>query len=340
VGAVHITLAARRKVQNLSPFEEVRGIRLFALGATRPLGEAVGRLLGVGLARHEERDFEDGEHKSRTLEGVSGADVYVLHSLHGDDEESGNDKLCRLLFFCAALRDASAARVTAVAPYLCYARKDRRTKPRDPVITRYVAQMFEALGVDRIVALDVHNPAAFENAFRARTEHVEALPLLVEHLAPTLAGRGAVVLSPDLGGGKRAERLRQALEAALERPVSFALMEKHRSGGVVSGELFAGEVDGRTVVILDDLISTGSTLARAARASRERGAAHVIVAATHGLFVDGAPALFGEEAIDRIVTTNTVPPFRVPDGRRAKLTVLDVAPLLAEAVGRLHAGEG
>jgi ribose-phosphate pyrophosphokinase len=322
----------------LSRFGTTGALRLFALGATRPLGEAVGRLLGTGLAEHEERDFEDGEHKTRPLADVTGSDVYVLHSLHGDEEQTGNDKLCRLLFFCGALRDAGARCVTAVTPYLCYARKDRRTKSRDPVITRYVAQMFEALGVDRVAAVDVHNAAAFENAFRAVTEHVEALPLFVEHLQDLVAGRPAVVLSPDLGGGKRAEQLRQALERALGGQVGLALMEKHRSSGVVSGDLFAGDVQGRVVIVLDDLISTGSTLARAGRACRERGAAEVIAVATHGLFVDGADVLFKESAIASVVTTNTVPPFRVPEAARAKLKVLDVAPLLAETVRRLHDG--
>ena len=108
-------------------------------------------------------------------------DVYVVQSLHGGPSESANDKLCRLLFFIGALKDAGAARVTAVVPYLCYARKDRRTKPHDPVITRYVAGLFEAVGADRVVTLDVHNPVAFENAFRCRTITATAAPLFVDY---------------------------------------------------------------------------------------------------------------------------------------------------------------
>jgi ribose-phosphate pyrophosphokinase len=324
----------------LSHFGTTGPIRLFALGASRPLGESVASALGLALAEHQERDFEDGEHKARSMEDVAGCDVYVLHSLHGDDEQSGNDKLCRMLFFCGALRDASAAGVTAVAPYLCYARKDRRSKPRDPVITRYVAQLFEAVGVDRVAAVDVHNAAAFDNAYRARSEHLQALPLFASHLPALIGERPAVVLSPDLGGGKRAEQLRQSLEEAMGRPVTLGFMEKHRSGGVVSGDLFAGDVEGRVVVLADDMISTGSTLARAARGCRERGAAAVIAAATHGLFVDGARGLFEEAAIERVVTTNTLPPFRVPTEHRGKLTVLDVAPLLAEGIRRMHGGRG
>src|SRR6187455_2239428 len=141
-------------------------LRIFAPAATAEFGEAVSRVLGQPLAAHEERDFEDGEHKIRPLDVVRDADVYVLQSLHGGPRESANDKLCRLLFFIGALRDAGAARVTVVAPYLCYARKDRRTKPHDPVTTRYIAQLFEAVGAEAVVTLEVHNPAAYENAFR------------------------------------------------------------------------------------------------------------------------------------------------------------------------------
>ncbi len=119
---------------------------LFALHGSEPLGAKIAQHLGLPLAAHEEREFEDGEHKARPLENVRGRCCYVLHALHGDASHSANDKLNRLLFFIATLKDASAARVSAVVPYLAYARKDRKTKPRDPVTMRYVAQLFEAMG--------------------------------------------------------------------------------------------------------------------------------------------------------------------------------------------------
>jgi ribose-phosphate pyrophosphokinase len=125
------------------------GLQIFALNATSGLGKAIGAALGQPLAAHEERDFEDGEHKTRSLDPVRNADVFVVQSLHGGPTESANDKLCRLLFFIGALKDAGAARVMAVVPYLCYVRKDRRTKPNDPVSAKYMAGLFEAVGTDR-----------------------------------------------------------------------------------------------------------------------------------------------------------------------------------------------
>jgi len=313
---------------------------LFALNATRELGLRVAGGLGIELSAHEERDFEDGEHKARPLVSVRRRSCYVVQSLHGGPEESANDKLCRLLFFLGALGDASAASVTAVVPYLCYARKDRKTKPRDPVTTRYVAALFEAVGVDRVVTLDVHNLAAFQNSFRCRTDHLLALPLFVEHFTPIARDQPVVVVSPDIGGAKRARGFGEALERAVEREVATAFVEKHRSGGVVTGGAFAGEVKDRVAIIIDDLISSGGTILRAARACRDLGARKVYTAATHGLFVDNAGEVIADDALEQVVVTDSVPPFRLDrDALRDKLVVLDSAPLFAEAIRRIDRGE-
>jgi len=312
---------------------------LFALQASRAFGEAVAAKLGVPLAAHEEREFEDGEHKARPLESVRGRDVYVLHSLYGEAGQSANDKLARLLFFVAAVKDAGAARVTAVVPYLAYARKDRRSQPRDPVTTRYVACLFEAVGTDCVLALDVHNPAAFQNAFRCRTEELEARGLFVDHFVPLLGNTEVTVVAPDAGGVKRADRFRQRLEAALGRPVGAAFAEKHRSRGVVSGALFIGDVAGRTCIVIDDLIAAGTTMLRTAEACRARGALRVFAAATHGVFAAAANTVLAASAVEGIVVTDSVPPLRVTDpGLKAKLAVVSVAELVAEAIRRLHAG--
>ncbi|WLI90293.1 ribose-phosphate pyrophosphokinase [Massilia sp. R2A-15] len=316
------------------------GLMLFALNGSRPFGELVARQLGVTLAAHDEREFEDGEHKARPLVSVRGRDVYVIHSLYADSAQSGEGKLCRLLFFIGALKDAAAARVTAVVPYLAYARKDQRTKPRDPVVTRYVAAMFEAVGADAVLTLDVHNLSAFQNAFRCRTEHLEATRMFVAWFAPLLKDRDAVVLSPDAGGIKRAEHFRVALAEALGKPVGMAFAEKHRSGGVVSGDLLVGEVAGKHAVIVDDLVSSGTTMTRAARACIERGAAGVMGAATHGLFTGDASAVLADSELQQLVVTDTVPPFRLEhSAAQTKVRVLSCSGLFAKAIARMHAGE-
>lgn len=313
-------------------------MKLFALDASRAFGEAVSRALDLPLAGHEERGFEDGERKLRPLEGVRGADVYVVQGLHGGPAESVHDKLCGLLFFLAALRDQGAARLTAVVPYLAYGRKDRRTKPRDPVTTRYVAQLFEAVGLDRIVTLEVHNVVAFENAFRCETLHLDTRPVFAP-LARELAGDGRdlVVASPDPGGVKRAQLFREYLEAALGRPVEGAFLEKRRSAGVVSGERVVGEVAGRSVLVVDDLISTGGTMARAARACRALGAREVHALAAHGLFVGEAANALADPDLGRTIVTDSVPPFRLPQNLLdERVRVVSAAPLFAEALRRLH----
>ncbi len=311
---------------------------LFALGASRRFGEAVATRLGLELSGHEERDFVDGEHKVRPLVEVGNRDVYVIHSLAGDAEQSPNDKLVRLLFFIGALKQAGAARVTAVTPYLPYARKDRRTKPRDPVSMRYVAALFEAMATDCLMTFEIHNVAAFENAFAAcRAENLPAAAVLVEHVLPMLGEEPVVVVSPDSGGAKRANLFRTILEQRLGRPVSNALLEKHRSAGVVSGSLFAGEVDGCVAIIVDDLIASGGTIVRAAVACRERGAVRTIAAAAHGLFSDGAPVLFGEDGPDLVLVCDSVEVPAVADP--ARLAIVSAAPFFADAIVRMHNGE-
>ena len=312
-------------------------MRLFSLSETRPFAERVAAALGIPLAEHEERSFEDGEHKARPLESVRGKDVFVVQSLYDGPDLSVNDKLCRLLFFLGALRDASAASVTAVIPYLCYARKDRKTKSRDPVTTRYLAQLLESVGIDRAVTMDVHNLAAFQNAFRCHTDHLEAKNLFVQHLAPQLR-EGAVVVSPDVGGIKRAEEFRLVLNKVLSVPADSAFMQKRRSAGVVSGETLAGAVEGKVAVIIDDLISTGGTIARAAKACHDQGASKVYAVATHGIFVGDATQVLTDARLEELIVTDTVPPFRLADSFAPRLHVLDTSMLFAEAIQRIHSG--
>jgi ribose-phosphate pyrophosphokinase len=313
-------------------------MRLFALHATAELGSKVSEALGQPLEPHEEQTFEDGEQQARPLALVDETDVYVVQSLHNGPHESTHDKLCRLLFFIAALKDAGARRVTAVTPYLCYARQDRRTAPFAPVTSRYVAELFEAAGADTVATLEVHNPSAFENAFRHRTVTLSATPLYLDYLE-RFRGERLCVVCPDAGGMKRAELLRETLERATGRSISMAFAEKHRHAGHVSGHLFVGDVQGATALVVDDLVCTGTTLVRAAKAARQAGADRVIALTAHGLFTPGAGEVLADPAIERVAVTDSVPPFRLAHApAKDKLDLLASAPLFAETIRRLHEG--
>jgi ribose-phosphate pyrophosphokinase len=308
---------------------------LFSLDHDGVLAPAIAADLDLSLAPHQDRAFEDGEYKLRPLVDPRGTDAYVIHSLHGGPRHSPNDKLMRLLMFCATLRDHGADRVTAVVPYLTYAREDRQTKPYDAVTLRHVAQLIEAVGVVQLIALEVHNVAAFQNAFRIPTIHLEAHRVF-DTVLPEIAGNAKVaVASPDPGGVKRAQLWRESLEKRLARPVGFAMVDKRRNDGAVTSEnLVAGDVSGMRVLLIDDLIATGDTLRRAALALRQAGASEVIACAAHGLFLGAAADLLADEVIDRVVLTDSVPPFRLSAQSevRNKLRIVSAAGVFAQAI--------
>lgn len=314
------------------------GLRIFGLGPQQAQATRVASRLGITASRSEFRPFEAGEHKLRPLDSVRGDDVYVLCSLHGDAGASVNDKLCQTWFFCAALRDHGAARITLLAPYLAYARKDRRTKRYDPVTTRYLATICEAVGIDRVLALDVHNPAAYENAFRHPAYNIEARPLLVSHVLAWLNDdEDVIVLSPDAGGMKRAEAFRLELEARRTSTVTLGMMEKHRSRDEVTGKSLFADVRDRAVIIVDDMIGRGTTVLRSAIAAAEAGARHVCAAATHGLFAEDAAELLDHPSLSRIVVTDSVTPFPLEGTPlEERVDVVDTTALWADVIDRLH----
>lgn len=312
---------------------------IYAPQASESFAQSIASHLDLELSPLTERNFEDGEHKARPEQNVRGRDVYIVQSLHGDATQSPNDKLIRLLWLCGSMRDAGAGRVTAVVPYLCYARKDRRTKPRDPIATRYIARLFEAVGIDALVTMDVHNLAAFENSFGGKGIDLQAGPSFAAYLASLELGEKVAVVSPDAGGVKRADHFRAALVEKLGCEPRRAFLEKRRSGGRVSGEAVIGDVEGAACIIIDDLVASGTTLVRAAEACRRQGAARIYAAATHGLFVEDANEKFAEAAFESVLIANTIPPFRLSQSIREKyLAVVDVTERFAEAIHRLHTG--
>ena len=328
---------------------------LTSLSESSGLASGVARQANLPLIPLEERRFEGGEFKLRPLESVRGRTVFVLQSLAASDEMPVCERLVRLLFLLQGLRDVGAAATVALLPYLAFARKDRRTQARDPVTSRYAAELLEATGVTQVVALDVHNPAAFDNAFRAPTVHLTALPMMVDHFARVTAqatdtrrvdmpdSPGVTIVSPDVGGIKRAQLFREQLAARTGLAVDLAFIEKRRAKGIVTTGILAGDVAGRTVIVLDDLCATGGTLIRAAEACSIAGAASVHVAVTHTPLAKGLDALLASDQISRIIATDSVgiafPAARSRTAVSGKLVMLSTAPLLGEAVRRMIAGE-
>jgi ribose-phosphate pyrophosphokinase len=299
------------------------------------LAGAVAAATGIALGAVEEREFERGEHKARPLVSVRGRDVVVVHCVHGDiGGPSANDRLVRLWFFIATVKDAGARSVTALVPYLPYSRKDRRTKARDPLGSRYVAQHFEAAGTDRIMTLEPHNVSAFENSFRIEAIALPAAPLIAEWACKLSSSAPLVVVSPDVGGAKRAQQLREVLSARIGDGVGLAFVEKRRSGAVLSGELLVGEVQGCRCLLVDDLVSSGATLGRAAAACRKAGALEVSAAVAHALLSPSAATTLREARLDHFVVTDSVPVPPLLAGR-LPIAVLGLGRYLGQALRSL-----
>ena len=314
-------------------------MKVFAGNSNRHLAEAICKYLNVPLGKASVRRFADQEIFVEIQENVRGEDVYVVQSLHGDATQSPNDKLCRLLFFLATMKENGAARITAIIPYLAYARKDRQITIRDPVTTRYVAQLLEATGIHRVVTIDVHNISAFQNAFRCETVHLDTRRLFVSHAANLAHNDPITVLSPDPGGVKRAQLFCETLEHVMGRPVNNAFMERRNSARKISGKPITGDIDGATVFIVDDLIGSGGTITQAAQACRESGARAVYAFAAHGLFTGDAANTLRDPALARTFVTDTVPPFRLDTPLAGTcIETVSAAPLFAKAIGALRNG--
>lgn len=317
---------------------------LVALSESRDLAAAVAHEAGLPVVPVEERPFEGGEFKLRPLESVRGRQVFVLQTLAGTEDAPASSRLVRLLFLLMGLRDAGAESRVAVIPYFAFARKDRRTQIRDPVTSRYVAELLEAAHADCVISLDVHNPAAFDNSFRVPTIHLTALPLMADHFARAgiAADAGLTVVSPDVGGIKRAQLFREFLAARAGREIDLAFIEKRRAKGTVSGGSLAGEVAGRTVIVLDDLCATGGTLIRAAETCRRAGAVATHVAVTHTPLAAGLDAVMAADPNTSITVTDSVGvvlPTAHPRAAGGKLVTLSVAPLIGQALRRMSAGK-
>ncbi|MHC4905008.1 MAG: ribose-phosphate diphosphokinase [Planctomycetota bacterium] len=297
-------------------------------GSSNPeLAEAICSYLNLELGKAEISCFPDGEKLIRLESDVRGRDVYVIQSTCAPVDEN----LVELLIFLDCVRRASAARITAVIPYFGYARQDRKDAGRVPITAKLMANIVTSAGADRVLSLDMH-AKQLQGFFDIPVDHLTAEPVLVKYLKqkriPDLT-----VVSPDVGNMKTASRYATELNAEL------AIIHKRRlSGQEVLCEEIIGSVEGRNVVMVDDMISTAGTITGAAKMAKERGAKKIVVGATHGVFAGPAIERLANAPIDEVFVTDTIP-MKEAVGVLENLKVLSVASLIGEAMRRIHSNE-
>jgi ribose-phosphate pyrophosphokinase len=303
-------------------------IRLVAGNSNRALSEAIGAYLGTPLARAVVRRFADMEIFVEIQENVRGADVFVVQST----SYPANDHLMELLIIIDALRRASARRITAVIPYFGYARQDRKAGPRTPISAKLVANLITRAGADRVMTLDLHAPQ-IQGFFDIPTDNLYAAPVMVRDLRERFDVANLKVVSPDVGGVLRARGLAKRVNADL------AIIDKRRDHAGESEVMnVIGAVEGRTCVLIDDIIDSGGTLANAADALVENGATEVYAYISHGVLSGGAVARITTSRLKELVITDSIQPTEAVRGAR-NIRVLSIASLIAEAIGRTASEE-
>ena len=302
-------------------------LMLFAGEGNRELSEEIAENLKVPLGEIKLSTFANTELYCRYRESIRGADVFVVQSHCAPI----NDRIMQQLLMIDAAKRASAKRITAVCPFYGYGRQDRKAEGREPISARLVADMITVAGADRLVTVDLHTGQA-QGFFDMPVDHLTAVPLLAEHLADKLSGADVTVVSPDAGGGKLAGRFQNSL-ATIDVPSDIAFIHKHRPKGthnVAEAIDVVGVVEGRTCVLVDDMIDTGRTIGSAARLLIDRGAREVYIAATHGVLSDPAVEVLSQAPISEVVLTNTLP--IPPEKHFDSLRVVSIAPIVADAL--------
>jgi ribose-phosphate pyrophosphokinase len=297
-------------------------LMLFTGRAFPELADEVAEHLGCQVSPVTLYDFANGETYCRFEESVRGSDAFVLQS-HTRDI---NTWVMEQLIMCDALKRASAKRITVVVPFYPYARQDKKTLAREPISAKLMADLFRAAGANRIIAIDLHT-AQIQGFLDAPLDHLTALPLLSDHIAQRHDVDNVTMVSPDAGRVRVAEKYTDRLGTPL------AIIHKRRDPRVANqAKVFnvVGQVEGRTCVLVDDMIDTGGTIVKAADALFDQGAADVVVAATHGIFSGPAVDRLKNSRISEVIVTNTLPV--TSDKQFDKLTVLSIAPILAAAI--------
>ena len=304
-----------------------KDIKIFTGNSNPAVAKGIAESLGLRLGQSEVVTFSDGEVSVSIKESVRGSDVFVVQST----SYPVNDNLMELLIMMDAFKRASAGRITAVIPYMGYARQDRKAKARDPISAKLVADLLTAAGADRVLSMDLHCPQ-IQGFFNVPVDHLLGVPLLVPYFINKFKDikDNTVVVSPDLGSVTRARNFAQRFEAPL------AIVDKRRQKANVSEVMnIIGDVKDKDVILVDDMIDTAGTLCNAAKAIMEKGGAKSVTAcATHGVLSGPAIERIQESVIKEIVLLDTI---ALPEEKRIdKITVLPVAPTFAQAIQRIY----
>ncbi len=299
-------------------------MKLFGGTSNTALTQEVCDYLDVQPGKMAAKTFSDGETQIEIHENIRGRDVFVLQSTC----TPVNDNLMQLLIMIDALRRASADRITAVIPYYGYGRQDRKVKPRVPISAKLVADLITVAGASRVVSIDLH-AGQIQGYFNIPVDNLYAAPVLVKHIR-THFQEDLVIVSPDAGGVERARAYAKRLEASL------AIIDKRRDAPNVSEAMnIVGEVEGKTAIILDDMIDTAGTLTQAAKALKDNGAGNIYACCTHPVLSGTAVERIEASPLDKVVVTNTIP-LNEKARNGSKIIALSVAELLGETIKRVQ----
>ena len=300
------------------------GIKLFTGNSNRALAEEIARVLDIPVGDATVSTFSDGEIMVHVNENVRGSDVFVVQSTC----MPVNNNLMELLIMMDALKRASAGRITEVIPYYGYARQDRKAAPRVPISARLVADLLSAVGIHRVLTIDLH-AGQIQGFFDIPVDHLYATPVLSQYVKKAYAN-DLVIVSPDAGGVERARAFAKRLNASL------AIIDKRRERANVSQVMHViGEVKNKNAVLFDDMIDTAGTITQGAAALQENGAKSVIAACSHAVLSGPALDRINNSVLKEVIVTNTIPMDNNLE-KCKKLKVLSVAPLLGDAIKRIH----
>ncbi|HLS59815.1 MAG TPA: ribose-phosphate diphosphokinase [Virgibacillus sp.] len=302
---------------------EDQSLKVFSLNSNHALAEEIANHIGTTLGECTVSKFSDGEIQINLEESIRGCDVYVVQST----SEPVNLNIMELLIMIDALKRASARSINIVMPYYGYARQDRKARSREPITAKLVADLLETAGATRVIALDLHAPQ-IQGFFDMPIDHLQGVPILSDYFKEK-ALENLVIVSPDHGGVTRARRMADRLKAPL------SIIDKRRPRHNVAEVMnIIGDVEGKTAILIDDIIDTAGTITVAADALMERGAKEVYACCTHPVLSGPAVERIENSSIKELIITNTI---QLPEEKRSeKITQLSVAPLLADAITRIH----